>query len=92
MVAGWSSIAGDAEDFALARYNSDGSLDGTFGSGGKVTTAIGNGDDIGESVAIQSDGKIVLGVRVTLALTLNLPWFVTRAMGVWTAPSAPAEK
>ena len=27
-----------AGDFALARYNTNGSLDATFGTGGKVTT------------------------------------------------------
>ena len=44
--------------FALVRYNTDGSLDMSFGTGGKVTTAIGSGD-IAHAVAIQSDGKIV---------------------------------
>src|SRR6266536_3291285 len=44
-------------DFALARYNGDGSLDSTFGSGGKVTTDVG-GFDAALGVA-QSDGKIV---------------------------------
>ena len=34
---------GWANDFALARYNSDGSLDTSFGNGGKVTTARGGG-------------------------------------------------
>lgn len=48
-------------DFALARYNSDGSLDTTFGKGGKVTTDFGNNSaDIGIAVALQSDGKIVV--------------------------------
>ena len=37
-----------------------GSLDNTFGSGGKLTTAIGSSDDEGYSVAIQSDGKILV--------------------------------
>ena len=46
-------------DFAVTRYNSDGSLDGTFGSGGKVTTSFGV-DAVGRAVAIQSDGKIVV--------------------------------
>ena len=44
--------------FALARYNSDGSLDTTFGTGGLVTTAFAS-DSGGGAVAIQSDGKIV---------------------------------
>jgi len=47
-------------DFALARYNTDGSLDQTFGSGGKVTTSLGASDSVGIAVSIQRDGKIVL--------------------------------
>src|SRR6266705_1833250 len=46
-------------DFALARYNSDGSLDTTFGNGGTMMTDFfGNEDDV-FSVLIQPDGKIV---------------------------------
>jgi uncharacterized delta-60 repeat protein len=59
VVAGLS-LVGANDDFAVVRYNSDGSLDGTFGSGGKVTTAIGPGHDYGQSVAIQTNGKIVV--------------------------------
>jgi len=47
-------------EFALARYNTDGSLDTTFGQGGKVLTTIGSGD-LARAVAIQADGKIVVG-------------------------------
>ena len=39
--------------------NADGSLDTSFDTDGKVTTAIGSSDDVAFSVAIQSDGKIV---------------------------------
>jgi uncharacterized delta-60 repeat protein len=46
--------------FALARYNSDGSLDASFGTGGKVTTAIGTRGAVACAAAIQSDGKIVV--------------------------------
>ncbi len=46
-------------DIAIARYNKDGSLDQSFGAGGKVTTDIDAIDD-GRSVAIQRDGKIVV--------------------------------
>ena len=58
-------VAGDSykypnADFALARYNSDGSLDTTFDNDGKLTTAIGSSDDYANSVAIQTDGKIVV--------------------------------
>jgi len=46
-------------NFALARYNSNGTLDTTFSSDGKVTTNFG-GDSHGRSVAIQSNGKIAV--------------------------------
>ena len=62
------------ENFALIRYNSNGTLDTTFGSGGIVvtdiyTTSLGRGnlyqtdagyDDIARDIVIQSDGKIIL--------------------------------
>lgn len=47
-------------DFALARYNRDGTLDATFGDGGKVlTTFEPNSIDGANAVVIQPDGKIV---------------------------------
>src|SRR5262249_39979668 len=52
---------GTAFDFAVARYNTDGSLDTTgFGTGGKVVTDFGTNDDEARAVAIQADGKIVV--------------------------------
>jgi uncharacterized delta-60 repeat protein len=51
-----------AGEFALARYDTDGSLDETFGGGdGKVTTGLDTGffGDAGD-VAVQPDGKIVV--------------------------------
>lgn len=47
-------------DFALARYNTNGSLDTSFSGDGKLTTPIGTGDDFGYAVAIQADGKIIV--------------------------------
>ena len=44
---------------STSRYNADGTLDSTFGTGGTVTTKMGN-SDLGTSVAIQADGKIVV--------------------------------
>jgi uncharacterized delta-60 repeat protein len=46
-------------DFALARYNSDGTPDTTFGSGGQVMTDFVGVEDDAFSVLIQPDGKIV---------------------------------
>lgn len=47
-------------DFALVRYNTNGSLDTTFNGTGKTTTNFGGFEDIGYSVALQGDGKIVV--------------------------------
>ncbi len=58
MAAGWATDTSGAFDFALSRYNSDGSLDGTFGNGGKVTTAL-SGHEGAEAVIRQPDGKLV---------------------------------
>jgi uncharacterized delta-60 repeat protein len=58
VVAGWAYNA--TQDFMLLRYNSNGSLDNTFGVAGKVSTAVGSGTDIAHSVAIQADGRIVV--------------------------------
>jgi len=47
-------------EFAVARYNVDGSLDSTFDGDGKLTTAISTVDDEINAIAIQSDGKIIV--------------------------------
>lgn len=49
-----------SKDFALIRYNSDGALDTTFGTMGKVITVIGDGDNTGNAVALQSDNKLIV--------------------------------
>jgi uncharacterized delta-60 repeat protein len=46
-------------DFAVARYNADGTLDSSFGTGGKVITPVNSLSDYAIKVAVQSDGKIV---------------------------------
>lgn len=59
-------VAGSFErDFAVARFNSDGSLDTTFSDDGRQTTDIGstpgaNAEDQAADVAIQTDGRIVV--------------------------------
>ena len=74
LAAGFASVGSDPS-FAIARYNSDGSLDFSFGMDGLVTTDFGNPADVGvlcppgrkdcsedraEGIAIQADGKIVV--------------------------------
>jgi uncharacterized delta-60 repeat protein len=41
IVAAGTTIANNSDDFALARYNTDGSLDASFGNGGIVATDFG---------------------------------------------------
>ena len=48
------------EDFAVARYNPDGTLDKTFGIGGKVQTDFPGLAAVASSVVVQPDGKIVV--------------------------------
>lgn len=60
VVGGWSFNGAGGNDFALVRYNSNGALDSGFGAGGKVLTPFGTQGDIGNAIAIQTDGKIVL--------------------------------
>src|SRR2546421_4377407 len=48
------------EDFAVARYNPDGTLDKTFGVGGKVQTDFPGLAAVASSVVVQPDGKIVV--------------------------------
>jgi uncharacterized delta-60 repeat protein len=60
VAAGFGAGPGEF-DFAVARYNTDGSLDASFGGGdGMVTTDFANRDDRGWAVALQADGKIVV--------------------------------
>ena len=59
VVAGYSwTFSSFRSDFALVRYNTDGTLDTSFGTGGQVTTNFGSSSEI-RSIALQSDGKIV---------------------------------
>ncbi len=46
-------------DFALVRYNADGSLDTSWGINGKVITDFNLSSDYGNAVVLQPDGKIV---------------------------------
>jgi uncharacterized delta-60 repeat protein len=61
ILLGGSCYNGSDYDFCIARFNSNGTLDTSFGSSGKVIKPIGSGDDEVSSIAIQPDGKILLG-------------------------------
>ena len=59
VVAGYNLSTEAGENIALARYNPDGSLDESFGSGGVVSTDFMGGDDRANALAFQTDGKLV---------------------------------
>src|SRR5437667_2173 len=59
IVAAGGAKTSRSEDFALARYNPNGTLDGTFGTGGKVTTDFNGDDDEAHALVLQPDGKLV---------------------------------
>ncbi|RYX80306.1 hypothetical protein EON83_29255 [bacterium] len=59
LVAGYSNAPG-VTSFAVARYNSNGTLDTTFSGDGLATTQIGTTSSIAYDLALQSDGKIVV--------------------------------
>jgi uncharacterized delta-60 repeat protein len=61
VVAGSNDVSPKGKSFAVVRYNADGSLDGTFGTGGKVVTSFGSQSDTAYAVVVQPDGKIVAG-------------------------------
>jgi len=67
LLGGYSDLSYPSS-FALLRYNSNGTLDNSFGTGGKVTTYFGAGGSSGNDldwdqaygIALQTDGKIIL--------------------------------
>jgi uncharacterized delta-60 repeat protein len=60
LVAAGESSSTVVTDFAVVRLLSDGSLDSSFGTGGKVTTHLRNVNDRLHALVLQPDGKIVV--------------------------------
>jgi uncharacterized delta-60 repeat protein len=63
--ATFTDLSGIDSSFALARYVPDGSLDSTFGSGGKVTTDFSSSGDGVYEVVVETDGSIIAGGYAT---------------------------
>jgi len=49
-----------SDDFVVMRFNIDGSLDTSFSNDGIVITDFGISDDVGNGIAIQADGRIIV--------------------------------
>ena len=61
---------GSVTDFAIARFNPNGTLDSGFGSGGQATTEffappMVGAQELADAVLVQSDGKILVGGSAT---------------------------
>jgi uncharacterized delta-60 repeat protein len=61
VAAGTATTAKGGYDFGVARYNTDGTLDTSFGAGGKVTTDFNGKDDEIFAIVIMPDGRIAAG-------------------------------
>src|SRR5688572_20208238 len=70
VVAGYTDNGVDY-DFLIARFNTDGSSDNSFGSGGIVVTPIGSGDEFVNALVIQPDGRIVACGHTASATNYN---------------------
>lgn len=73
IVAGTSTSTGGSSNIVIERFNSDGTLDATFGADGNsdgtpdgvVNLDLGTSSDDAKAVAIQADGKIVVAGNST---------------------------
>ena len=94
IIAGGYVKSGSNEDFALIRYNTNGSLDtANFGSpNGWVTTYFAGAVDEVQDLAIQSDGRILAGDSAPSAPGTTSPLPATTRMAAWTAALAQAER
>lgn len=59
VTAGYARRQAAGLDIAFARYNPNGSLDATFGIGGRATADFWGKDDSANKLAVQADGKLV---------------------------------
>jgi uncharacterized delta-60 repeat protein len=78
IVAAGNAMVGGAFDFALARYNSNGTLDASFGTGGRVTTDFAGANDQAESVAVQPDGRIIAAGAAGLFINRGFDFALAR--------------
>ena len=61
VVSGFALNGDNRYQIAAARLNVDGSLDNSFGTNGKVIFNVGDWNDFSEGLALQADGKILIG-------------------------------
>jgi uncharacterized delta-60 repeat protein len=75
-------VGGPTGGWEVARYNPNGTLDSTFGSGGLVNTPTGSSNSYARSVALQSDGRIVVSGDGSLLMRYNADGSLDGTFGV----------
>jgi len=74
VVVGFINGSGTGDDFAVVRFDGDGSPDKAFGMGGIVTIDFFGSGEVARAVALQPDGKIVVGGSAGNSLSIG-PYF-----------------
>jgi uncharacterized delta-60 repeat protein len=86
LIAGYTIGAKLNNDFLLQRYDTDGALDTTFGTGGTVKTDVSTGDDFGENLVVDAAGRIIL---VGEATSPTSPTLTDIALARYNADGTP---
>jgi uncharacterized delta-60 repeat protein len=86
VVEGQSRGDSSPSDFVVVRYNTDGTPDTSFGTGGVARIDFGGSDDRGSAVAVQPDGNIV-AAGYTVSGTYKFG--VARLLGQGPAATVP---
>jgi uncharacterized delta-60 repeat protein len=90
LVAGYSSLTNGSA--YVARFQTDGAIDATFGSNGEALNTFSNAGSSFHGLAVQSDGKIVAvgGATSTSGKTTTKNFLIARFLGDTTTPTAAA--
>ncbi len=81
VVAG-SAVIGNARDFAVVRYNVNGTLDNTFSGDGKLTIDFSGGEDIAQAVSVLANGTIIVAGSASVGTSIDFGIAVITTSGV----------
>ena len=82
VLLGYPNSESSDSDFTLARLNPNGSLDTTFGRGGRVRTSFGDLNGGANGAALQADGKIVaVGFQAFFPAPTGVQFAIARYLG-----------
>jgi uncharacterized delta-60 repeat protein len=82
-------VANTSASFSLVRFNANGLLDLPFGNSGFIQTSVTSGQDFGNTVLIQPDGKILVGGYSVLSSPTRYYFSMVRYQGGSSAPVKP---